>query len=132
MNTYQKQTGFSLLEVLVAFVIMGLVIGGILQLFGNSLRSVALSDEYSYAVKIAESQMATIGTMVPVESGNTSGSSGDKFSWNIIIEPTEFELPEGAPPIPLYPYRVMVDVSWPSGNKKRHFQLASLRFGKEP
>ena len=128
----QQQAGFSLLEVLVAFVIMGLVIGGILQLFGNSMRSVSLSDEYSYAVKIAESQMATVGTAIPVEAGNTSGSSGDKFNWNITIEATEFEMPEGAPPMPLYPYRVMVDVSWPSGNKDRHFQLASLRFGKEP
>ena len=132
MKTHNQQTGFSLLEVLVAFVIMGLVIGGVLQLFGSSMRSVALSDEYSYAVKIAESQMATVGTAVPVEAGNTSGSTDDKFDWNIIIEPTEFEYPEGAPPIPLYPYRVKVDVSWQSGNRERHFELASLRFGKEP
>ena len=132
MNNHQKQTGFSLLEVLVAFVIMGLVIGGILQLFGNSMRSVALSDEYSYAVKIAESQMATVGTVIPVESGTTSGSSGDRFDWNITIEPTEFEYPEAAPPIPLYPYRIKVDVSWNSGSRERHFELTSLRFGKEP
>ena len=129
--TRSQQSGFSLLEVLVAFVIMGLVVGGILQLFGNSMRSVALSDEYSYAVKIAESQMATVGTAIPVESGNTSGSN-EKFNWNIMIEPTEFEYPEGAAPIPLYPYRVKVDVSWQSGSHERHFELASLRFGKEP
>lgn len=128
---HQQQSGFSLLEILVAFVIMGLVIGSILQLFGNSMRSVALSDEYSYAVKIAESQMATVGVSIPVESGNTSGSE-DKFDWNIMIEPTEFEYPEGAAPIPLYPYRVKVDVAWQSGSRERHFELASLRFGKEP
>ncbi len=130
-STFNQQGGFSLLEVLVAFVIMGLVVGGILQLFGNSMRSVALADEYSYAVKVAESQMAGVGTAIPIEAGDTSGSDG-KFNWTIHIEPTEFEYPEDAPAIPLYPYRVHVDIAWQSGNRDRHFELNSIRFGKEP
>lgn len=62
MSAFNKQAGFSLLEILVAFVVMAFVVGVILQLFGTSMRSVALTDEYSYAVQVAESHLASVGT----------------------------------------------------------------------
>ena len=54
VSAFSRQTGFSLLEVLVAFVVMGLVVGVLLQLFGSSMRSTVLADEYSFAIQIAE------------------------------------------------------------------------------
>lgn len=71
---------------------MGLVVGVLLQLFGLSMRSVALSQEYSFAVQVAESRLAAVGTEIPVEQGNLSGEeSGSGYRWQIAMEPLNFD-----------------------------------------
>ena len=88
MSQFNK--GFSLIEVLVAFVVMGLVVGTLLQLFGSSMRSVALSDEYSFAVQVAESRLAAIGSEIKVEDGNVSGEEkGSGYRWTVSMSPIE-------------------------------------------
>jgi general secretion pathway protein I len=130
-NKPTHQEGFSLLEILVAFVITGLVVGGILQMFGSSIRAVSLSEEYSYAAQLAESKMMLVGSEVLVESGSHSGSD-DKYDWSINIQSTEFQFPEEAPPPNIFPYEVIVDVRWEGGKGMRSYQLVSMRFGEEP
>jgi general secretion pathway protein I len=127
-----QYAGFSLLEVLVAFVIMGLVVTGILQLVGNSLRSVALADEYSYAVQIAESKLASVGSLFPVAIGSHTGTLQDKFNWRITIENSTIIPPDTAQIPSAYPYLIRIEITWPLDNPKRNFQLASIRFGKAP
>jgi general secretion pathway protein I len=126
------QSGFSLLEVLLAFVIMGLVVAGILQLTGNSLRNVIIADEYSYAVQIAESKMAEVGNSISVEQGEHSGILHEKFKWQISITDAQLPLPEDMPPLSATPYLIAVDVTWPIKVHKHHFHLSSLRFGATP
>ncbi len=130
MLVCNKQQGFSLLEVLVAFVVMGLVVGGLLQLFGSAMRSVALADEYSLAVQIAESRLATVGTEIPVKEGTESGE--DKATgtqWKITMQPFKWDKKEKLP-IPLQLYQVETTISWSSAQAKREFHLTSLRFGE--
>lgn len=124
--------GFSLLEVLVAFVVMGLVVGVILQLFGSSMRGVALSDEYSFAVQVAESRLAAVGNEVPVDEGSVSGEEqGSGYRWEVTMQPVELLEKQEEIPIPSQLYRVEVVVSWKTGEKPREFHLSSLRFGEK-
>lgn len=128
----QSNKGFSLIEVLVAFVVMGLVVGTLLQLFGSSMRSVALSDEYSFAVQVAESRLAAVGSEIKVEDGSTSGDEkGSGYRWEVTMSPIEFNDKLKELPLPLQLYRVEVVVTWQSGDKNREFHLSSLRFGEE-
>lgn len=128
----KQQTGFSLIELLIAFVVMALVIGGILQLFGTSLRSVAVAEEYSYAVQLAESQLMLVGNEYPIEESSHSGTAEDsKYTWTINISAAELPLPEGIPALPLYPYQVVVTISWANGLRQRQYHLSSLRYGEE-
>jgi prepilin-type N-terminal cleavage/methylation domain-containing protein len=53
--------GFSLLEVLVAFVILSLVATALFRLFSGALQNVSAADEYTRAVLVAESVLATAG-----------------------------------------------------------------------
>ncbi len=130
MSASSKQQGFSLLEVLVAFVVMGLVVGVLLQLFGSSMRGVALSDEYSFAVQVAESRMAAIGNEIEVEEGSVSGEEkGSGYRWEVLMEALEPDEKMEKVPLPLQLYRVEVIVTWKSGDKPREFHLSSLRFG---
>lgn len=129
---FQSSKGFSLLEVLVAFVVMGLVVGVLLQLFGSSMRSVALSDEYSFAVQVAESRLAAVGSEIKVEDGSVSGEEkGSGYHWEVQMEPIELSEELEKLPLPLQMYRVEVVVTWKSGDSSREFHLSSLRFGEE-
>ena len=128
----RQHGGFSLLEVLIAFVIMGLTVTAILQLVGNSLRSVALADEYSYAIQIAESKMATVGHMIPISVGSHTGTVQNKFNWMIKISKRNVLNAEVEQTLSTYPYHILVEINWPLDlDAPQHsFQLSSLRFGK--
>ena len=134
VSAFSRQTGFSLLEVLVAFVVMGLVVGGLLQLFGSSMRSTVLADEYSFAIQIAESQLAKVGTEIPVKQGRESGKDKNSaYTWQVSMEPIELAPQEKLAklPFPLHLYQVLVTVNWQSGTVKRELHLTSLRYGQE-
>ena len=132
MSVSSKQRGFSLLEVLVAFVVMGLVVGVLLQLFGASMRSVALADEYSFAVQVAESQLAAVGSAIPVKQGTVSGAEeGSDYRWNVAIEPLKLDEKLENLPVPMQVFRIEVTVMWGNGDKPRTFSLSSLRFGEK-
>lgn len=123
--------GFSLLEILVAFVMMALVVGTLLQLFGSSMRNVALSDEYSFAIQVAESRLQAVGSEIKVEQGSERGSEeGTPYSWVVEMEPVELHEDQDDFSLSVQPYRVSVVVAWDSDGKKRQFALSSLRFGE--
>ena len=120
-----------MLEVLVAFVVMGLVVGVLLQLFGSSMRSVALADEYSFAIQVAESRLAAVGNDIEVEEGNVSGEEqGSGYRWEVQMSPLELGEALEKLPVSLQLYRVEVVVTWKSGDSLREFHLYSLRFGE--
>lgn len=127
-----KQQGFTLLEIMVAFVIMGLVVGTLLQLFGSAMRSVALADEYSFAVQVAESRMEAVGSEIKVEKNTVSGQEeGTVYQWAVTMQPVELDEKQEEFSLSIEPYQVTVIVSWNSEGKQRQFTLTSLRFGEK-
>uniref|UniRef100_UPI0035939C60 type IV pilus modification PilV family protein n=1 Tax=Thiocapsa sp. TaxID=2024551 RepID=UPI0035939C60 len=50
------QSGFSLLEVLVAFAILAVSLGVLMQIFSQATRTTLLSSQYSRAASLAESK----------------------------------------------------------------------------
>ena len=124
----ERQSGFSLLEVLVAFVLLSTVVTVLLQVFAGGLRNLKVADEYAMAVVLAESRIAEVGRVVPLEPGDTEVEWKD-FRWQTSIR--EFELPESptqgiaAPAL----FSVSVTVSWGEGRSARSFRLDTLRAG---
>ncbi len=124
--------GFSILEILIAFVVMALVVGSLLRLFGTSVRNVALAEEYSFAVQVAESRMQAVGTEIPVEKGSVNGEERNTgYRWEVAMEPVELDEEQETFSLSIQPYQVSVVVSWDSAGKKRQFALSSLRFGEQ-
>ena len=120
------QRGFSLLEVLVAFAILSMTLGVVLQVFSAGLRNTALSEEYTYAVLHAESVLAALGREEPLAEGEMEGEFDDKFSWRTRVTPYEeddVDLSDST----AVAYRVEVEVFWQSADKTRSIMLESLR-----
>ena len=81
------QRGFSLLEVLVAFSILALSMGVLMQIFSGGLRNVGISEDYARAVALAETQLAAMEA--EITPGERSGEFGDKFHWDVLVQPLE-------------------------------------------
>lgn len=77
----RRQLGFSLLEVLVAFVILSLSLGVIMRLFSTSLRNIATTERSTHAVAVAESALAALGVETPLTEGESSGEDGQGYRW---------------------------------------------------
>ena len=132
--------GFSLLEVLVAFVIVALVATALFQLFGRSLNNASAADDYSRAVLVAESRLTAATGEAPLREGGDQGVSEDgRYAWASRIEPyvapgttpDEERLGQAAA---LRLWRISVTVSWPGtfGNQ-RSVSLATVRLAnKQP
>lgn len=128
--------GFSLLEVLVAFVILTLVATSLFRLFAGSLANVGAADEYSRALLVAESVLAEVGGAKPLREGTRTGSVEDgRIDWKASVVP--WSAPDVAPEVervsetlPTRLYRIAVEVSFPSpAGGQRTFALATTRIG---
>ena len=73
--------GFSLLEVLVAFVILTLSITVLLQAFGTSTRNSRRAHDHLQAIGLAESMMARINHDLALQEGRLEGEFDDRYGW---------------------------------------------------
>ena len=82
---FRGSKGFTLLEVLLAFVVFALSFTAVLEILTGSMRNTVRAREYTEAALIAQSVMDQLGLDIPVEQGaNYSGESGD-YQWEINI-----------------------------------------------
>lgn len=128
MIRIRRQSGFSLLEVLVAFAILSVSLGVLLQVFATGLRNATLADDYSQATLYAESILAAIGRETPLNEGVRSGPVNDRFAWRSTVSPYT----EGMPDLEkarIRVYRISVEVFWSGRIQDRSVMLETLRLG---
>jgi general secretion pathway protein I len=121
------QRGLTLIEVLVAFVILSLSIGVVFQIFSGGLRNARAVDGYGRAVLLAESELATVGTERPLAPATLSGQVGPDMRWTLTIRPWGGAVPESSAGPRLFEVRMRVE--WPEGLRTRHVELVTLRMG---
>ena len=68
--------GMTLIEVLVAFVVLSLTMAVTMQIFSGGIRNARLADSYSRAVFLAESKLAAVGIEQPLTLGESNGQVG--------------------------------------------------------
>ena len=114
--------GFSLLEVLVAFVILAVVGSVLSQLYSSSLRNAGAAEEWSRAVLVAEGHLASAAATYPLKEGSNSGTEDDgRVTWTTKVEPyvapdTSQDLLNASAQLPIYLLRVSVNVSFPGAS----------------
>jgi general secretion pathway protein I len=121
-----NDSGFSLLEVIVALAIMAIGYITVLNLFSASIKSVGMSDQYMRAVRLANSKLSEM-EMMNYETETFSGSFKDEkgFNWSLDIEP--YDSPLNDPEKNINLSKVILKVFWGENEKQRNVELVTLK-----
>ncbi len=121
------ERGFTLLEVLVAFIIASLALAAVTEaaLHGTDATRVGL--HMQEAISRARSRLAAVA--VDPHPGTQGGDDGGGFAWHSETTPVATGVArEGETARPVL-YRIRVDVAWPMDGGRRHVRLDTLRLG---
>ncbi|HEX6833067.1 MAG TPA: prepilin-type N-terminal cleavage/methylation domain-containing protein [Rudaea sp.] len=83
--TFQKSRGFTLIEIVAAFVIFALGFGVLLQILSSSLHTTTQSADYTKAALWAQSLLDTQGIGEKLEETSTSGNFDNQYRWQLRI-----------------------------------------------
>jgi general secretion pathway protein I len=147
--------GFSLIEMVAAFLVFALAVAMLMSILTSSLRATRQSADYTQAALRAQSLLDAVGVGVRLEEGRSSGDFGDGFRWELEVAPadaTAIEPPPQQSPQPGMPagpgqaapaqttpagelvpaspvdlYDVVLDVFWGSPGRERTARFVTLR-----
>jgi general secretion pathway protein I len=129
-----KQSGFTLLEVLVATAIMGVAIAGLLNTISGAARNASRLTEYDRAVLLAKSKMdellasPKLQRNVPLAGDfDPARTGGVPCSWSATVQP--FETVVNAVPGYWVIDRIALEIDWMDGSVKHSFSLEGFRRG---
>ena len=124
------QHGFTLLEVLIAVMILGLSITALLQQFQVALRAGSASGDVGRAVLHAKEKMETLKASDRLTDASESGSFDDGFEWTTESVPYQFAAETGDDTYESLKYetfQLTASVSWKQGEREKQVQLTTLK-----
>ncbi len=136
----RTERGFTLLEVLVAFIIAALALAVLFQGAVSGLVAARTAGRYQEAVALARSHLATLAAGGNLIAREVSGDDGDGFHWSGRIAPagsvlahrSEDDASNGTPPLRATLFAISVTVSWKTDGSTREVRLETARLATGP
>jgi general secretion pathway protein I len=129
-----RQKGFTLLEVLVAALIMGIAVAGLLQGLSTSARNAARLSQYDRATLLAREKMDELLVASEIHRGqplagafDAALTGGSSSGWRAVVQP--FETAPGAAPGQWVVDRIQLEIWWMDGETRHEFSLEGFRRG---
>jgi general secretion pathway protein I len=124
--------GFTLIEILVAFVIAVLALSTLYRMASTGLGAESAAAHYSHALLVAESALEAVGSETPLTPGTSTPPIGDAYEEELVIKPRPDLLPREYAVLGPYPYAISVRVTWHEGRRARSIFLSTVRLGSPP
>lgn len=143
-----RARGFTLLEVMLAFVLLAGAMGLLIGMLSGGLRQVRKAQAETEASLYAQSLLDQLGVLEPLRPGHAAGTFDDRYHYQLDIaavddpvpRPVTQTTPTGvAEPLPpqfgdrkpvLYQLRLRVE--WGNGLPGQQLQLTTLRYRTAP
>lgn len=119
-----RDAGFTLLEVLIALVILAMGAQAVLWVFAEQSAAIARAERLQYAVALAENTFDRVGRDWPLQPGSRIGESAEGLQWQLRIAPST--LGRQAGPTRLYSVALTVH---DRGQSAALLELSTLRIG---
>ena len=133
----RSQRGFTLIEVVVAFVLLALVLSVSFEIFSTGMARASDLDDRARALVVAQSRLAATGAEEALKEGVASGESEDRrFQWTTTVRraddaslSTDGSVPQSAYAL----YRIDVHVAWRGADAREHaMDLSTLSAAAKP
>lgn len=124
----RRQGGFTLIEVMAAFMVFALLFGVLLQILSTSVTNTRLASDYTRAALWAQSKLDALGLEEMLEPGTRNGQFDDDFSWTLevseelVADERGLDLLE----LPVSLYHVTLTVEW-GEDRRREAVFETLR-----
>jgi len=121
--------GFTLIEILVAMVILTICLVAIMELFSGGLKGGRVSREYLQAIFHAREKMEEILIAPELSAGSMEGRFPDNSLWNVEITPfveDEAVMPIGSVRL----FRIALEVTWREGHRQRNITISTLTMAR--
>ena len=80
-------SGFTLIEVLLAFVVFALSFSVVLEIISGSMRNTVRARQYTEVALITQSMMDRVGLDIPLEAGARANGESGAYRWELQIGP---------------------------------------------
>lgn len=116
--------GFTLLEVLVAMVLLSVALAAIFELFSANLKVIAKTDDITNAVIMAESKMRDILAEETLAERSSTEAAGNGYRIDTVVISTANERTQN---LQVKLYEINLTVFWTKDSKERTFHLKSMK-----
>lgn len=128
----RSSQGFTLLEVMLAFVVFALSFAAVLEIMAGSMRGIRRASDDTEVALLAQSLMDQVGIEIPLEEGEFTGEEMDRYRWQLGIYPYgsddadayNLELAELSGVVL---YEVTLEVEWDTGWRERGAHFSTIR-----
>lgn len=132
----RNESGFTLLEVTVAFVIAALAIGTMMAGTTTGLRATDRAAKYAEAVSLARSHLSAVGRGEAIAEQDTGGIEGEGFDWHLRVHPigtrqlalSDTDRANDTPPTAAILFQIEATESWKDAGRTRRLTLTTRRF----
>ncbi len=124
------QNGFTLLEVLLAVMILGLSITAILQQFQVALRAGSTSQDVTGAVIHAKEKLEELKVDKELSESSEGGSFDDGYEWETLITPYTYAEEgddESYENLKYETFQLRSIVKWRYGEREKQVELTTLK-----
>lgn len=133
----RAESGFTLLEVMLAFVLLASATGLLIAMLSNGLRQVQQAQRETEAALYAQSLLDPLGALEPITPDQRTGEFADgRYRYQLDIEETKDPAPRAEDfnaivrePLTNAPrlYRIALVVSWGAGQAGQQMRFTTLR-----
>lgn len=120
--------GFTLIETLVAVMVLAISLVVVMQLFSGGLKANRIANDYLYGIFHAREKMEELLLMPDLLPGSFSGEFDDGYQWRAVVDLIEEEIVEGeaeAPKLPVSTLGIQLEVFWTSGLREKRFAIST-------
>jgi len=129
VNFPQRQQGFTLLEIVAAFVVFALAFSALLGIAGSNLAQARRASDITTASLYAQSKLDVLGVGDKLEPTHDSGRFDDRYSYDLDVRKLDPPAAEGGvlDTIPVDLMRAELTVHWEESGKPRSAKFVTVR-----